>query len=193
MAEKVISIAELKPDDKNFNKGSQYGKHLLDKSFEKFGAGRSILLDKNNRIIAGNKATESYGEQGGENVIVVETDGKTLVAVKRTDIDLDTKEGRELAMADNATQAADLVWDTETIAEAAEEFGINADDWGIKDWENNAAEAQEAQEDDYDPDEEQITIKCKVGDIWQLGEHRLMCGDSIELEQVKLLMGGGRS
>jgi len=94
MAKDVIlkraKIEDLIPDDKNFNKGSQYGKSLMNKSLSKFGAGRSVLIDKNNRIIAGNKTAEEFAEIGLENVQIVETDGKTLIAVKRNDIDLDT-------------------------------------------------------------------------------------------------------
>jgi hypothetical protein len=82
--EKKIKISELIPDDKNFNAGSEYGGALIKKSFEKFGAGRSILIDKNNKIIAGNKSTENYGALGNEDVIIVESDGKQLIAVKRT-------------------------------------------------------------------------------------------------------------
>ncbi|MBR4115652.1 MAG: SAM-dependent methyltransferase, partial [Bacteroidales bacterium] len=94
------SIDSLIPDDKNFNKGTEYGDHLMDESLRKFGLGRSILLDKNDRIIAGNKTTEKAAELGFENVLIVETDGNTLVAVKRKDIDLDSAKGRELALAD---------------------------------------------------------------------------------------------
>lgn len=129
---KETTIDQLVPDDKNLNKGTEYGKALLDKSFSKFGAGRSILIDKNNRIIAGNKASESFGESGGEKVVVVETEGDVLVAVKRTDIDLDSKEGRELALADNATQKADLDWDRGMLDEVAAEWDIDAGEWGVK-------------------------------------------------------------
>lgn len=132
---KVIEakVADLIPDDRNFNKGTEYGNTLLEKSFQKFGAGRSILLDKNNRIIAGNKAAGKYGELGGEKVIVVETEGDTLVAVKRTDVDLDSAAGRELALADNATQRADLSWEREAIEAAEREWGFVAEEWGVKD------------------------------------------------------------
>lgn len=51
MAKLPTKISELVPDDKNFNKGSEFGNSLIEKSFRKFGAGRSILIDKNNRII----------------------------------------------------------------------------------------------------------------------------------------------
>lgn len=126
-----IKIDRLVPDNHNFNKGTQYGDHLMDESLRQFGLGRSILIDKNNRIIAGNKTTEKAGELGFEDVLVVETDGKTLVAVKRTDIDLDSKAGRELALADNATSKANLEWDEDAIKEAAEAFGIAPTDWGV--------------------------------------------------------------
>ena len=48
----------------------------------------------------------------------------------------------------------------------------------------------EAHEDDFDEGSDEIHVRCKKGDIWQLGEHRLMCGDSTDLEMVKALMGG---
>ena len=99
-------IENLTPDDHNFNKGSEYGNHLIEKSFREFGAGRSILIDRNNRIIAGNKSIEAASSIGMENVVIVETTGDEIVAVKRTDIDLDSKKGRELALADNATNKA---------------------------------------------------------------------------------------
>jgi hypothetical protein len=128
-------ISELIPDDKNFNKGTEYGNALIEKSFQKFGAGRSILLDKNNRIIAGNKSTENFGASGGEDVLIVESDGTKLIAVKRTDLDLDTPQGRELALADNATAKANIVWDEEIIVE---EIGVEvAEDWGMKVVEEN--------------------------------------------------------
>lgn len=135
---KTLNISDLVPDDKNFNRGTEYGGQLLERSFEKFGAGRSILLDKNNRIIAGNKASEKYGALGGEDVLVVETDGTKLVAVKRTDIDLDSKEGRELALADNATQKADLDFDADAIREAVEQWDIVPGEWGVNAWEGDA-------------------------------------------------------
>jgi len=89
-----VKISELIPDDKNFNKGSEFGNSLIEKSFRKFGAGRSILLDKNNRIIAGNKSVENASAIGMEDVQIVESDGKRIIAVKRMDIDLDSPEGR---------------------------------------------------------------------------------------------------
>ena len=125
------SIDSLIPDDKNFNKGTEYGDHLMDESLRKFGLGRSILLDKNDRIIAGNKTAEKAAELGFENVLVVETDGNTLVAVKRKDVDLDSAKGREFALADNATSKANLCFDTDLIMQEAEKFDFDPEEWGI--------------------------------------------------------------
>ena len=105
-------VTSLIADDKNFNKGSENGAEMIRKSFQKFGAGRSILLDKNNRIIAGNKSVEFSGI---EDVLIVESDGTQLIAVKRTDIDLDSPQGREMALADNASAKANIVFDAELI------------------------------------------------------------------------------
>ena len=125
------SINSLIPDNKNFNKGTEFGDHLMDESLRKFGLGRSILLDKNDRIIAGNKTAEKAAELGFENVLVVETDGNTLVAVKRKDVDLDSAKGREFALADNATSKANLCFDTDLIMQEAEKFDFDPEEWGV--------------------------------------------------------------
>lgn len=122
-----MKAKDLIHDDKNFNKGSEAGAKLIKKSFEKFGAGRSILLDKNNRIIAGNKSVEFSGI---DDVQIVESDGTKIIAVKRTDIDLDSPLGREMALADNASAKANIVFDAELI-EA--ELGVAVcEEWGVE-------------------------------------------------------------
>ena len=130
---KVIetNIESLVPDNKNFNKGTQFGDHLMDESLRRFGLGRSILIDKNNRIIAGNKTAEKAADIGFTDVVVVEVDGNQLVAVKRKDIDIDSAKGREFALADNATGKANLAWDEELISAMAEKWDFEPDDWGV--------------------------------------------------------------
>lgn len=124
-------VSDLTFDDKNFNKHTEYGMALLEKSLRNNGAGRSILIDKNNRIIGGNGVVEVAASIGLDDVQIVETDGTKIIAVKRTDIDLDTKQGREMALADNATAAADLEWDAETIAEVEAEYDLDVSGWGV--------------------------------------------------------------
>lgn len=158
------SIENLIPDDKNFNKGTQYGDHLMDESLRKFGLGRSILIDKNNRIIAGNKTAEKAADIGFDNVIIVETDGNSLVAVKRKDIDLDSAKGRELALADNATSKANLSFDTDLIMQEAEKFDFDPEDWGV------ALDAQEENEDEEESPKKVIDTRLIVecGDVAKL-------------------------
>ena len=131
---KVIetNIESLVPDNKNFNKGTEYGDRLMDESLRRFGLGRSILIDKNNRIIAGNKTAEKAADIGFTDVVVVEVDGNQLVAVKRKDIDLDSAKGRELALADNATGKANLAWDEELISDISAQFNFEPGDWGVE-------------------------------------------------------------
>ena len=145
MAEdKQVTIEDLTFDDKNFNKHTEFGMSLLEKSLRNNGAGRSILIDKNNRIIGGNGVVEVAGQIGLDQVRIVESDGSEIIAVKRTDIDLDSKQGREMALADNATAAADLQWDEEQIQFAEEEFGVVAEEWGVHlDFETDEQEKQD--------------------------------------------------
>lgn len=125
-------LKELIQDDKNMNKHNEYGMTLLEKSISEYGLGRSILVDKNNKIIAGNGVTETAGNLGLEDIIIVPTDGKKLVVVKREDIDLNSKEGRSLALADNAVANVNLEWDEVNVKEISDEWNINVKDWGVE-------------------------------------------------------------
>ena len=109
--EKVIDIEELAQDTHNFNRGNEQGQQLMERSFKELGAGRSILLDRNGNIIAGNKSQKAAIAAGIKRVRVIETTGDELVAVKRTDVDIDTAEGRKMAFLDNLTTQVNLTWD----------------------------------------------------------------------------------
>ena len=134
----TIKLSDLQPDGRNANKGSERGAYMIRRSLEKLGAGRSILLDKNGRIIAGNKTAEGAGEIGLEDVIVVRTDGRRLVAVLREDRDLDSDDGRarEMAVADNRAGQVGLEWDSGVLADYAA-GGVDLGDW-FKSWELDA-------------------------------------------------------
>lgn len=130
-----FDIKDLVQDDKNFNMGTEQGKILMDRSFENFGAGRSVLIDKNNRIIAGNKTAKIAEEHGIKKVRVIETTGEELVVVKRTDIDLDSRKGREMALADNMTSKVNQKLDYNEIRSCVDELQMDTEAWGIKDLE----------------------------------------------------------
>jgi DNA modification methylase len=116
MESQTLQLGDLVPDDLNANAGTDRGREMLRGALERHGAARSIVLDRNNRIIAGNKTAEQAAQVGLSDVVVVDSDGTKLIAVRRTDVDLDTPEGRALALADNRTSEVGLAWDTDVIA-----------------------------------------------------------------------------
>lgn len=141
----MSDIKDLKFDNKNFNRHTEFGMGLLEKSLNKFGAGRSILVDKDNNIIAGNGIVEAAANAGLTKTKVVETTGDELVVVKRTDVALDSAQGREMALADNATAQADLEWDEENLKSEFDDETLQG--WiGNQDWMDN--DTDEVVEDD---------------------------------------------
>jgi len=88
---------------------------MLERSLRECGAGRSIVVDKQGRVIAGNKTLE-VAEELELPIRVVETNGSELVVVQRVDLDLDEEKARKLAYYDNRTSEIGLDWDVEQIA-----------------------------------------------------------------------------
>lgn len=130
--EQTINIQELVQDQHNFNKGTAEGEKLMQKSLTELGAGRSILIDKDGNIIAGNKTQKAAIAAGIQKVRVIESDGSELIAVKRTDLSIDSKKGRELALADNVTTQVNLAWDAVEIAKVELEVDIDPTEWGLE-------------------------------------------------------------
>lgn len=126
-----MKLKDLKFDEKNANKHTYKGLKLLEKSLQKLGAGRSILIDKDNNIIAGNGVVEVAGQIGLENVKIVETDGNEIIAVKRKDVSINSKKGRELAIADNQTAKVGIDLDFDVLNGLCEEYNLSLDDWEI--------------------------------------------------------------
>ena len=131
--EQVVDIDSLRQDTHNFNRGTEEGQQLMERSFKELGAGRSILLDREGNIIAGNKSQEAARKAGIKRVRIVETTGDELVAVKRTDIDIDSAEGRRMALLDNLTTQVNLAWDPSEIEAVSSEIdGFDPSDYGFE-------------------------------------------------------------
>ena len=109
--------------------------------------------------------------------------------IPESDEDYETIKRR--AMLDNGSFGS---WDTDALANEWDDCPLA--DWGVPEWVTDTQDEEqtpaEVKEDDFDENTDEIRVRCKPGDIWQLGDHRLMCGDSTDLETVKRLMGGGR-
>ena len=106
-------MEEIKFDPRNYRKHSKKNKALIKKSLEELGAGRSVVIDADDTLVAGNGVYEQ-AQALQMPVRVVETDGSELVVVKRMDIHTQDDKRRKLAIADNA--ASDLSeWDVPLI------------------------------------------------------------------------------
>lgn len=77
-------------------------------------------------------------------------------------------------------------WDAEFLEDMGYEFNF-----GDIEEEASVEDVSQVKEDDFDEDREVIVTRCARGEVWQLGEHRLMCGDSTSAEDVEKLRGGG--
>lgn len=114
-------------DARNYRKHSQRNKDIIRKSLQELGAGRSVLIDSEGLLIAGNGVFEQ-AKALRIPVRVIESDGSELVVVKRTDLKTDDDKRRKLALADNA--ASDLSeWDVPVLhadwaKDALSEFGV---------------------------------------------------------------------
>lgn len=116
MPDEIKALSDLIPDANNANRGTERGRTMLSASLKQHGAGRSILLDRKGRIIAGNKTAMAAAGAGLEDVQVIQTDGRRLIAVQRMDLDLeDGTAARELAYADNRVGQVDLEWDADQL------------------------------------------------------------------------------
>ena len=95
-------MEEIKFDKRNYRKHDKKNKSLIKKSLEKFGAGRSIVVDAEGEIIGRNGVYEQ-AQKLGLKTKIVETDGSELVVVKRTDLKTDDEKRKALAVMDNST------------------------------------------------------------------------------------------
>ena len=183
-----MKINELKNDHKNARKRTDRSSALIKESLKKYGAGRSIVIDEENRILAGNGTIAGARAAGIKNVRVIETEGDEIIAVKRKGLSEDQKVG--LALADNRT--SDLSeWDKEMLHQLSE-------DHDVEPWFTKEDLAEILGEPDIiptegltDPDEVPETPEIptvQFGEVWKLGNHKLLCGDATDLNQLQPLM-----
>lgn len=142
-------MGELKFDPKNYRIHTDKNKRLIRKSLEECGAGRSILFDKDNFIIAGNGVYEQALELGLP-VRVIESDGNELIAIKRTDLSTEDAKRKALALADNYTSDTS-VFDIDAIVE---DFGVDE----LDAWEFDVDEfnVEDVSIDEVRPDKERV-------------------------------------
>ena len=157
----VVDIDDLIQDDHNFNKGTEEGAQLIERSFKDYGAGRSVFIDKNNRLVGGNKAQKGFKGAGFRKVVIVDSDADTLVAVRRKDVDLDSKEGRDMALLDNLTTQVNLAWDEVELQQVGAnvegfdvgDFGVSIDDIPMIEPKDDFSDHTQNEDNDEEEDE----------------------------------------
>ncbi|MEE0060240.1 MAG: DNA methyltransferase [Acutalibacteraceae bacterium] len=142
-------MAEIKFDKRNYRKHNDRNKELIRKSLNECGAGRSIVIDNNNEIIAGNGIYEQAQELGIKTKII-ETDGSELVVVKRTDLSTDDEKRKKLAVMDNSTSDSSE-FDLELLKEDFEipelqDFGIDIEEIEIEEEKHKEEKNKQAEE-----------------------------------------------
>lgn len=173
-----LDIIDIKPYTKNSKKHGQAQIDKLKKSILHFGFTNPLLLDKNRELIAGHGRLIAAKELMLEKVPVIYLE------------DLTPEQVKAYRIADN--KLAESEWDEDFLKQEFSDLklaGFDLDLTGFNIREVSGyirQEVEEVQADD--PDKVKTTIKC--GDIIQLGEHRLMCGDSTSAEDVDKLMNG---
>ena len=115
---------------------------------------------------------------------------KVPAVVYYPDTDEERLTVKRRAMKDNGTFGA---WDMDALANQWDDLPLV--DWGVPAWDPEPLDEKpegKAEEDGFNPDEQEIPARCSPGDIWKLGQHRLMCGDSTNEAAVLKLYDGGQ-
>lgn len=120
-------MSDIKIDSNNYRIHDDKNKRLIRKSLEECGAGRSILFDNDDCIIAGNGVYEQAQELGLK-VRVIESDGTELIAIKRKDLSTEDARRKALALADNHTSDTSF-FDFDAIANSFSQEEL--DSWDI--------------------------------------------------------------
>lgn len=191
-----VDLTDFIPDQDNANQGSPRGQKMIEESLQEDGAARSVVVDEAGRVVAGNKTLEAAVSIGLQKAILVETDGTELVVVKRKNWDLEDNQGsaRRYAYRDNRTSEVSLQWDPAQLL-LDKEAGV---DFSGLFYENELDEITADVEKEEPPEESPPADKAaelqekwqtQLGQIWQLGRHKIACIDSTDEEAIKTLIG----
>lgn len=175
-----IRIDELISDPNNARKHDEKNLAAIKGSLDQFGQRKPIVI-QGNTVIAGNGTLEAAKSLGWESIEVV-----------RVPEDWTADQAKAFALADNRT-AELATWDEQVLASQIielKEAGIEVADFGFVETE---ALTQEVTEDEPVELPDDYVPTAKVGDIYQLGRHRLMCGDSTDSASVARLMDGAKA
>ena len=179
MKTEKVKISEVKPNDSNprIIKDDKFKKLVRSiKEFPQMLEIRPIVVDENNIVLGGNMRLKACKEAGLKEVYIIKAS------------ELTEEQKQEFIIKDNVGFGE---WDWDMIAN---EWDVEkVEDWGL-DLPVDLAVANEleADEDDYEIPNE-INTDIVLGDLFEIGEHRLLCGDSTDSDQIAKLMNGQKA
>jgi DNA modification methylase len=169
-------LKDLVPYERNPRKADEKQVGDVNNSITKFGLAEPLIINTDGTMIGGHLRRKLLLEKG------IEEEDVRVPNRKLTD-----KEVEELNLRLNKNQAT---WDFDILANFEDSL---LQEVGFESEELDRIFQLESGEDDFNPEQEYENIKksrIKLGEIYQLGKHRIMCGDATEEEDVKKLMGG---
>ena len=189
---KRFSVSKIiKIDSNNFNKHSETGMELLEKSIDEVGVIESIAIDKDGSVITGNARKEIFDKKGFKpKVVRLEKDEYLVI-----DTELEGAQRIKAAILANTTAHKNYNLDMDLIQEiAVEEYDIDIEELGVEIVKDN--NSHHINEDDFEiPKERETDII--IGDLFEIKHnnitHRLLCGDATKKEDVERLMYGQKA
>ena len=173
-----IELKKIKQYEKNPRKNDEAVGPVAE-SIKEFGFKVPIIVDKDNVIVAGHTRYKAAKRLKLKEVPCIVAD------------DLTEEQIKAFRLADNKVGEI-AEWDFDLLNMELESISFDMSSFGFNILNE---EEKEIEEDDYDLEEKLKNIekpKSKYGDIYQLGKHRLMCGDSTKIEDVEKLMNGNK-
>jgi len=165
----LISINNIEPYIKNAKKHPKKQLKQIAASIKEFGFNQPIVVDKNNVIIVGHGRYEASKILGLKKVPVLQ-------------VDLSEEQAKAYRLADNKLNESD--WDMDLVIEELK--GLSNEMFDLTGFDKDLIVGPDEKDDDIP--EVPNKPKTKLGDIYQLGEHRIMCGDSTKKEDVDKLI-----
>lgn len=169
-----LAISKIKPYSKNAKKHTQKQIKQVAESIKRFGFVQPIVIDKNNEVVIGHCRLEAAKLLGMTEVPIISVENLTEEEVKA------------LRLADNKLNESD--WD---ISLAIEELkGLSEEMVELTGFDKDLL-IEPDEKDDLIP--ENVPARSKLGDLYELGSHRVLCGDSTKIEDVERLMNGKKA
>ena len=173
----TIKITNLIPDPNNARTHDDTNLKAIEGSLKEFGQRKPIVITKDNIIAAGNGTVEAAKRLGWTDIQVV-----------RVPADWDADRIKAFALADNRT-AELAAWNPEVMASQLidlQEAGFDIEEFGFE-LSEPLTDPESIEEDEVPTD---VATRTSLGDVWKLGNHRVICGDSTDTKIVNLLLQG---